>query len=177
MPSPILDASGIPPHTTIVLRTRLDNAIDNLQPWSYAAIEWGQLEEEPNRFERLGAERTSAACPVYNCHGLTFGNRRTQVDGSAGTISMILADDGFLEVPVAEARLGDIVIYYDGTGGVQHSGIVIGKGALSVPKVWSKWGKGYEMVHALGLCPYDSSFARFYRILKWKFEEVFAKNS
>ncbi len=135
MQTPILDAFGVPSHGKIVLRTRLDNDIDNIQPWSYSKIEWSRLGESPNQFEKLGARRTSEACPVYNCHGLTFGNRRTQVDDSYKTISGILLDDGFDQIPESEVRLGDIVVYYDGEGNAAHSGIVLNKGDLRGPVV------------------------------------------
>lgn len=177
MQRPILDSFGVLPPTKIDLRTRLNNPIDNLQPWTYSKLEWSSLDEQPNRFEKLGASRTSEACPVYNCHGLTFACRRTQVDGAASTIASILEDDGFKEIPGREARLGDIVVYYGGDGSVIHSGLVVDVGHMNVPKIWSKWGKGYEMLHPLGICPYDASNVRFYRILKWKFQEVFELNS
>jgi len=172
---PLLDASGNWGHTAIDLRTRLNNKIDNLQPWSYSAFEWKQLSQQPSRFEQFGALRVSEVCPVYNCHGLTFGSRRTQVDGSTETVSMILEDDGFKEIPIVSARPGDVVIYYDVSGTILHSGIVLDLGELNVPKIWSKWGKGYEMVHLLGNCPYESSYAKFYRITTWKPEEIFKK--
>jgi len=176
MQTPILDAFGVPSHGKIVLRTRLDNDIDNIQPWSYSKIEWSRLGESPNQFEKLGARRTSEACPVYNCHGLTFGNRRTQVDDSYKTISGILLDDGFDQIPESEVRLGDIVVYYDGEGNAAHSGIVLNKGDLRGPVVWSKWGKSYEMIHALPVCPYDPSNVKFYRMVRCKFEEIFGRN-
>lgn len=182
MHTPILDASGNPRDTRIVLRTRLDNDIDNVQPWWYSHFEWNILDEEPNKFERLGAKRTSEANPVYNCHGLTFGNRRAQIAEPLGasSIALILRDDGFEEIPESQTRLGDVVVYYGGDGSVDHSGIVVGKNELGSPLVWSKWGKGYEMLHTLGTCPYydsDNENAKFYRILKWQFQQVFGKIS
>ena len=97
--------------------------------------------------------RVSELCPVYNCHGLTFASRRTQVDeAGVTTIAKILKDDGFQEVPEPQTRIGDVVIYYDEGGAAQHSGIVIGRDAMNCPKIWSKWGKGYEWTHPLGIC-------------------------
>ena len=172
----ILNQSGNPVDTKIGLRTRLDNEIDNVQPWWYSQFEWNTLDEQPDQFEKQGAKRTSEANPVYNCHGLTFANRRTQVDYSFSTISRILADDGFNEIPEREVRPGDVVVYYDSDGNADHSGIVIAKGDLNVPIVWSKWGKGYEVIHALPVCPYGTSDVKFYRILRWKHNEVFVQN-
>ena len=96
---PLLTASGEPPHTDIVLRTRLNNPIDNLQPWHYSSFEWNQLDCEPSKYERLGAVRVRQLCPCL-FHGLTFASRRTQVDeAGVTTIAKILKDDGFQEVP------------------------------------------------------------------------------
>jgi hypothetical protein len=174
---PLLSPSGVPPHTTIVLRTRLDNPIDNLQPWHYSVFEWGQLKSEFGKYEQLGAVRVSEPCPVYNCHGFTFASRRTQVDETSVTsIAKILEDDGYGEVPEPQAKFGDVVVYYDADGLAQHSGLVIGRGELNVPKIWSKWGKGYEWSHPLGACLWGGMSTRFYRIMKWKYEEVFKKN-
>jgi hypothetical protein len=174
----LLTPSGAPPHTSIVLRTRKNNEIDNLQPWHYSSFEWNQLDVEPSKYERLGAVRVSEPCPVYNCHGLTFASRRTQVDEvGETTIAKILGDDGYVEIPEPQARVGDVVVYFDASGLAQHSGIVIDRDALRVPKIWSKWGKGYEFIHPLGICLWGNMPTKFYRISKWKYEEVFKQNS
>jgi|SRR5580692_1052042 hypothetical protein len=174
----LLDPSGAPPHTSIVLRTRLDSHIDNLQPWHYSSFEWNQLFAEPSKYESAGAVRVSELCPVYNCHGFTFASRRTQVDEvGESTIARILADDGFVEVPEPQTRLGDVVVYYDDSGVAQHSGMVIGRADMNIPKIWSKWGKGYEWVHPLGVCLWGGMTTKFYRMTKWKFEEVFKVSS
>lgn len=173
----LFNHAGGAPHRNIVLRTRLNNDIDNLQPWHYSSFEWSQLYAQPNKYEKLGAVRVSELCPVYNCHGLTFASRRTQVDETSATsISKILDDDGFTEVPASQTRLGDVVVYYDDTGSAQHSGIVICRDEMNTPKVWSKWGKGYEWFHPLGICLWGGMATRFYRIMKWKYDEVFKQN-
>lgn len=176
----LLNASGVPENTTIELRTRKNRAIDNLQPWSYSALEWKLLESGAwDRYEKAGAKRVGAHCPVYNCHGLTFGNRRTQVKASSDIIAMILDDDGFVELKPANPEEGDIVVYYDSRGLPEHSGVVIGIGPdpFKIPKIWSKWGKDYQWIHNVGVCPYDASNVRYYRITKWKYEEVFTTSS
>lgn len=175
---PLLTSTGEPPHTKIIVQTRLQTDIDNIQPWHYAAFEWAQLENEPNKYLPMGAVRVGKACPVYNCHGLTFASRRTQVDGSTDTpISRILEEDGYTRIPEPESVVGDVVIYRDAKGVIQHSGIVVGRGDFKVPTIWSKWCKSYEMVHPLNACPYNDCTTEFYRITKWKFEEVFQQNS
>ena len=137
-------------------------------------MEWNQLGEQLARFVR--AERVSEACPVYNCHGLTFGSRRTQVTPA---VLPILADDGFDPVPEKQARAGDVVLYLSARGEVVHSGFVISCEEIEIiqgnksriPIIWSKWGKGYEMVHPVGECPYledEGSYAAYYRLRRWK---------
>jgi hypothetical protein len=177
---PLLTATGEPPHTKIIVQTRLQTEIDNIQPWHYSGFEWGQLNPQLEKWEKLGATHVSDPCPVYNCHGFTFASRRTQVDETnVTTIAKILEEDGYKEVQEAQAALGDVVVYYDEEGAAQHSGLVIsrivGQG-LDVPKIWSKWGKGHEWVHPLRVCLWGGMSTRFYRILKWKFEEVFGQN-
>jgi len=177
LPTLPLTEDGSAPHTTIDLRTRLNNKIDNLQPWDYTHFEWHLLMEEPSKYEKLGAVRAGEMCPVYNCHGLTFASRRTQVEETNATITMILEDDGFVPIPEGELTTGDVVIYRDGDGIVQHSGIVLGRGPFNVPRVWSKWGKGFPWVHPLNVSPYAECSPTYYRIKKWKINEVFKQGS
>jgi len=89
----------------------------------------------------------------------------------------ILDDDGFDFVPEKEARPGDIVVYWGELGDVVHSGFVvrrekaqIGTASMSIPIVWSKWGKGYEMIHPVGECPYleSGNSVTYYRLKRWK---------
>jgi len=90
-------------------------------------MEWDQLGTTLARF--TNAERVSEACPVYNCHGLTFGSRRTQVTHS---VLPILDDDGFDLIPEKEARAGDIVIYSNVRGEVIHSGFVVARQSVEI---------------------------------------------
>jgi hypothetical protein len=170
---PLLDASGRYQNTTIELRTRSNTAIDNLQVWEHSRMEWNQLAEPLARFTK--AERVSEACPVYNCHGLTFGSRRTQVTPS---VLPILEDDGFDPVSEKEARAGDIVLYSTARGEVIHSGFVVARKPIelspghqfSIPIIWSKWGKGFEMIHAVSECPYlddEGNSTSFFRLKRW----------
>jgi hypothetical protein len=171
---PILDASGRYRDTKIELRTRADNPIENTQVWEHSKFEWHLLGEMLDRFSN--AEKVSEACPVYNCHGLTFGSRRTQV---GPPIFPILEDDGFDKVQSEkDVRPGDIVIYSNVRGEVTHSGFVVWRRIVElvegtksvVPMIWSKWGKGYEMIHAVGECPYfeeEGDIFSYYRLKRW----------
>jgi hypothetical protein len=171
----VLNAAGRMPPTSIPLRTRSNQEIENSQLWYLSAFEWGQLEDAK---AYPGVRRVNGACPVYNCHGLTFGSRRTSVYTSP---LFILDEDGFQEVPERDAQVGDIVVYFDSQGSESHSGIVIGEENLALgdlrstkrgklPMIWSKWGKGCEVVHLIGNCPYDANTARFFR-LTWRENE------
>lgn len=169
----LLDSSGHYQHSSIVLQTRAGNAIDNLQSWEYSRFEWNLLAGNLQRFKN--AEKVSEACPVYNCHGLTFGSRRTHVTTS---VYPILDDDGFDSFPSEkDVRPGDIIVYCNAGGEVIHSGFIIGLRPVLIagtemrtPIVWSKWGKGYEMVHAVAECPYldeEGNYLRYYRLKRW----------
>lgn len=171
----LFDASGKFRDTTIELRTRSGNNIPNTQVWELSRYDWHLLGESLSRFKN--AERVSEACPVYNCHGLTFGSRRTQV---SPPVHSILDDDGFDKIASEkDVRPGDIVIYLDARGEVAHSGFVVWRNKVElvggvqsvIPMIWSKWGKGYEMIHAVGECPYfgeDGDVFTFYRLKRWK---------
>jgi hypothetical protein len=177
---PLYDAYGSIPHSKITTQTRRGREIDNLQPWQYSSFEWKQLDEYPNKYEALGAVRLNEPCPVYNCHGLTFASRRTQVEGSAATLTAILDDDGYERIPEGRTTTGDIVIYYIG-GLPEHSGIVMGRvtgrSGTDEIKIWSKWGKGNEWVHPVNICPWADSQRYFYRMTKWKPEEISIQSS
>jgi hypothetical protein len=172
---PILDAYGSWPMSKIALRTRKDNDIDNFQPWTLSRFEWSMLGDQCDRFEKIGAAKVAPECPVYNCHGLTFGNRRTSVGDSPELFSLILEDDGFRQIYETEANTGDVVLYYDADGKVTHSGLVLKRGdpPFHLPLIWSKWGKAYEMTHLVTQCPYDVSNRKYYRLKIWKPEQVF----
>ncbi|MFZ0418625.1 MAG: hypothetical protein WAM04_11030 [Candidatus Sulfotelmatobacter sp.] len=171
---PVLNSSGRYENSSIELRTRANTAIDNLQVWEHSRMEWDQLAEPLARFTK--AERVSEACPVYNCHGLTFSSRRTQVTHS---VLPILDADGFDPIPEKEARAGDIVLHSNARGEVVHSGFVVARRSVEIimgsqsiiPLIWSKWGKGYEMIHSVGDCPYledEGNYATYYRLQRWK---------
>jgi len=178
-PMDLLTADSIyPPHTSITLRTRLNNEIDNIQSWQHSTFEWQQFGDQAGKWEKAGAVRLSEPCPVYNCHGLTFASRRTQVDGSlAMSIQQILKEDGYTEVPEPSTRFGDVIVYYDDQGRAEHSGIVVSKPNSDVLMVWSKWGKGHELIHPAGSCLWGSFFKKFYRITKWNYKEAFSESS
>ena len=104
----------------------------------------------------------------YNCHGLTFGSRRTWIDDREA-VSRILLDDGYEQVrEVASVLPGDVVVYFDTNGRAEHSGVVVEAPdllALAIPKIVSKWAWAYEVIHWANQCPYNMSDVRYFRIL------------
>lgn len=102
----------------------------------------------------------------YNCHGLTFGARRTQITSSVA-IRAMMSQDGYSRIHKHTALPGDIVIYVGENGDLEHSGVVVTRPTqetLYNMKVLSKWGSAHEVVHDLGDCPYDSTRLEFYRL-------------
>lgn len=83
---------------------------------------------------------------IFNCHGLTFGSRRVQIEPPA--ISAILEDDNYQPIQNNnDVREGDIIVYSNGDE-LTHSGIVVElSGLIFSPWICSKWGNGPEVVH------------------------------
>ena len=90
--------------------------------------------------------------PTYNCHGLTFANRRTRIENTA-EIHKIVDDDQYHEVPLPNVLPGDVAIYYAEDGDANHSGLVVDVPDTLGPIICSKWGAAGEYVHALRDCP------------------------
>src|SRR6266496_3127883 len=98
------------------------------------------------RREHLGLQsRTTVCTNGYNCHGLVFAGRRTCIDDPS-TVRQILADDSYRRVNRDELLAGDVALYVV-KGAIEHSGIVVDKGARDDrtglwgdPLIVSKWG-------------------------------------
>ncbi len=105
--------------------------------------------------------RPVGPCSTYNCHGLTFGSRRTWI-AKASEIKKILEEDDYEEVDLGDVLPGDIAAYFV-DGDVEHSGIVIEKTEKG-PRILSKWAQCHEVIHFVWESPYDSSTMTYYRI-------------
>jgi len=105
----------------------------------------------------------------YNCHGLVFASRRTNIPpaglASAGLIEMILREDQFYPIPEADAREGDIALWRSERD-VEHTGIVcrVERDPFRVVFVWSMWGGLGEFVHNLACTPYNWCQVEFWRM-------------
>lgn len=112
-----------------------------------------------NDLERRGARRLTPPSGAYNCHGLVFASRRTNVDSPDEVVDIdeLLRHDGF--VRVRDAAVGCVIAYrFDGK--IEHTGTVAWielVGTVPVVWVWSMWGGLGEYLHREADCPYDGS--------------------
>src|SRR4051794_2875412 len=104
---------------------RLDSGssrqINNEQLNEISPFELGQLASLAGKYT-LGTMQRSGSTPRYNCHGLTLAGRRTGVF-EAIVVNQALEEDGYREVPRDEVQPGDLILYNDPSGDVEHSGI------------------------------------------------------
>ena len=109
----------------IILQTKKGNNIENETYY----IEINSLERiqhinelqkknHPKAIFRRGMDRS------YNCHGLTFANRRTCIFPN-GEIIKILKDDEYKKIEMQEVMPGDVIIYKGDDDDIIHSGIVV----------------------------------------------------
>jgi hypothetical protein len=102
---------------------------------------------------------------AYNCHGLTFGARRTGIN-SPSEINKILSDDGYRRLEFSEVvHPGDIAIYIK-EAEISHSGMVVWVTERQLPWILSKWGIYHEVVHTPQDCPYRDCSVTYYRLEK-----------
>lgn len=163
----------LPKSVTIRLDSRKGNPIDNGQDHDLTLLDWESARLAAKRFVTgPQAQIVNKPCPIYNCHGLTFGSRRTQITPTGGEFFKLLQDDDYAQVVFDEVQTGDIILYIEPDDlSISHSGIVVrvedGFGK-KVPFVWSKWGKAQEVVHHFAHCPYDSSQVQVFRLKEWR---------
>jgi hypothetical protein len=128
---------------------------------------------------------------VYNCFGLVFASRRTNLltaqakaDHSepAGlildqyaaplnaryddwTCEDLFRHDLYHQVVHAKAAVGDVVAYRTlGSGRVDHVGFVVQADTAGEVLVWSKWGPLGEYCHLLADCPFaDGCVMEYWR--------------
>lgn len=148
----------------IVIQTRKGNEIKNFQ--NPEISEYNKKYFQPTESKYPKAKKRSEPTGLYNCHGLTFANRRCFVE-IAKQVLMILEDDDYQEIEIRNVLPGDIIVYYS-DGDVEHSGIVIQKAEapLFIPLVFSKWSCHAEFIHYANYCPYYMGNIKYYRIIK-----------
>jgi hypothetical protein len=110
--------------------------------------------------------RPTNVCYTYNCHGVTFASRRSQITSSAA-VRTILSDDGYVKVSDNEVIPGDIILYIAEDGDIEHSGVVLNVQVEQIStaiQVLSKWGSSHEVIHLHRDCPYAPDKYEYYRI-------------
>src|SRR5215475_3392448 len=147
MPGIILSRGSIVTETR--LRTPIPNGFDR------SPLSAGKLAEcdKWRRAHPRADHRRGAMSSHYNCHGLTFASRRTEINDPQ-VVRTILEEDDYRKISRADLLIGDTVIYVE-RGDVSHSGIVVSVppldtqivDALAGVRVLSKWGEGQEVIH------------------------------
>ncbi|MEK6536457.1 MAG: hypothetical protein AABZ63_03100, partial [Actinomycetota bacterium] len=103
-------------------------AVDAADGWSID----NQRDEDPDENMVLLAKqgcglllKSAAVRPLapasgrYNCHGLVFGTRRTNICGPNREVDVdeLLCRDGYVLVPSSQPEVGDVVVYRNRGGG------------------------------------------------------------
>jgi len=104
----------------------------------------------------LSIEVRRGPTTAYNCHGLTFLLRRAWlVEEDDETLTTVLRDDGFVQIAPEDVKPGDIAVYYDRNGEIEHTGVVVtaDHGSQTI-RVVSKWSRLHEIIHPWNDCPY-----------------------
>lgn len=148
---------------SIELQTSLGKDIPNLQLTTESSLLM-QKQISQLKSKYIGVIFKSAPSSLYNCHGMTFANRRTGIY-EVENITAILEDDKYFQIDINNILAGDIVLYYSDNGDIEHSGIVVEINNTEPVdiKILSKWGDAHETIHSLYLCPYELKYIKFYR--------------
>ena len=163
----LVTAIGVQQKRSIHFETRNGTPIANSQFLSIPvghSVYFAQFQQDYPRVV-CRAEPSS----FYNCHGLVFASRRTWVD-DVQEVRKVLHEDCYTEVASQNALPGDVILYFDEEGDIEHSGIVVSKpmkiiqSTIPVPRVVSKWGMWREVIHYVGECPYSKSNTKYYRV-------------
>ncbi len=94
---------------------------------------------------------------LYNCHGWTFAHGQRAVTDEE--VNAILQSGRYRKVTTPIS--GDIVIYYDKSGNLCHSGIIKATGRQGFVLVESKWGSAGRFLHLLDLPEVQASHEFF----------------
>ena len=142
-------------HPTIALETKRQTTIPNslrMQRHSSA------MQAAKTMWESFHSSvQARSLSSVYNCMGMVFASRRTDIDPDH--LRMILADDGYHQLMRKEdLHFGDIVVYEDHNKTVSHVGIVADirpnfSDASQVVTVLSQWGGDGEYFHLIDAVP------------------------
>jgi len=102
--------------------------------------------------------RTGPPAERYNCHGWTFAMGRRSVDQEE--VHSLLHGSRYTKVSIPMP--GDVVIYYDRSDEICHSGIVKASGPRNFVLVESKWGDAGRFIHMVSI-PQAQARYEYYR--------------
>ena len=101
--------------------------------------------------------------PAYNCHGLTFASRRTQIP-DPDEVELILKEDGYRLLAWNEEIIGGDIAIWRQAQEIVHSGIVAYVTG-DTPWILSKWSRYHEAIHKPFDCPYTkNTTVHYYRL-------------
>ena len=132
----------------------IPNSIDADPSDGYVA-----LARDGFRFAINAATQLRGPTGRYNCHGLVFASRRTNIPppNIDYSIDDLLNHDGYRRVSRAP-RVGDVAVYRNDKGSIEHTGIVCNADpGMLTPRIWSMWGGLGEFVHAPSATPYGQA--------------------
>ena len=161
----------MPEGEEIALDSRKREHIDNEQCFCFTLKDKKECEEYKIKYPEVMFVRNEPT-PIYNCHGLTFGGRRTTI-WQREAVKQILDEDNYNEISRSEVKPGDVMMYIEPeSGDYVHSGVVVHEiqailGANDSGRqlvIVSKWGKYKEVMHTETYCPYSPVGAKFYRV-------------
>lgn len=155
--------------SALALCTRECNQIENWYDPSEVTGFDIQIAQSLKVKHPVAIHRSTSVSYGYNCHGLTFASRRTQIT-DAQEVRKIIANDGYSQVVDRNSvSPGDIVLYISRDGDIEHSGLVVEvrkNELIPLVMVLSKWGAAHEVIHGLSDCPYDARQVEYYRMEK-----------
>src|SRR5262249_39728690 len=112
----------------------------------------------------VGVSQVAAPTGRYNCHGLVFGSRRTNIpppgEDSLALIARILHEDQYTQVHELDVREGDVAVWHQ-DGDIVHTGFVshVERYPMTVIFIWSMWGGLGEFIHRVPHTPYPNCIA------------------
>jgi len=150
--------------------TDIPNSID-VDP-DPQTVQYARQSESMGKLIRSGIRVLGPPTGRYNCHGLVFGSRRTNIPPSglpnAVSIDDLLRWDLYQLVP-SSPQPGDVIVYRGPSGEIEHTGYVTRierLGSSDVVFVRSKWGAFEECEHREIDCPYSECKIEYWRLVQ-----------
>lgn len=156
---------------SIQLMTRTRWAIPNEQRRRRAPAAMQAARTMQLAFVESGRAELRALDSSYNCVGLVFANRRTEVD--VKHVERILIEDEYvLRQSPDHGRVGDVAVYRDVERNICHVGMVAEAhpdflGGPTKLRILSQWGRDGEYLHDADAVP--SVYGRLTEIWTYRY--------